>query len=64
MFTVLQTRLVIARTFSLTGLVDWLIKADSRFREQQKLMRTPEHLLKDMGLTRADARRAYSRRTD
>lgn len=38
-----------------------LAAADQRYRDERKLKSLPEHRLGDMGLTRADADRAFIR---
>ena len=52
--------------FSLKGFVTaaigYLIEADRRHREARKLRKMPDFRLKDMGLTREDADRAFLRR--
>lgn len=43
-------------------LVDWLIAADQRHKDKCRLRDAEEHVLRDMGMTRADADQAFYRR--
>jgi uncharacterized protein YjiS (DUF1127 family) len=41
--------------------VDWLLALIERRKEHRQLLEMPDHLLKDIGVTRADVLRAASR---
>ena len=51
------------RTPFFISALDWLSEHDRRFREARKLAELPPTRLADMGLTRADATRAFPGRS-
>lgn len=44
------------------GLLNWLVEANRQYRENVKLRGMPDERLRDMGISRAEADRAFLRR--
>ncbi|MDK3018370.1 hypothetical protein [Pseudodonghicola flavimaris] len=50
-----------ARPGLLLRLLNWIADADNRYRQKQQLKSLPAERLDDMGMSRRDADRAFSR---
>ncbi|MBN8290406.1 hypothetical protein JI664_00355 [Rhodobacter sp. NTK016B] len=55
------TRTMAPRRSTGGRLLDWLFEIDANFRQKMKLRDMPDERLADMGLTRADVARAFTK---